>query len=273
MSDLINAHIAHLKAAGCSHNTIYRREQLLRRLDADLPHGILRPNRCELERWFAPFAGWTLYTYWEGAYALYAWASSGHDPYLEWNPMDDLTRPHSPDNEPRPASAEQIAFALERLTGNPRLGVLIATLQGLRCAEICGLERERIDRDNLPVKRKGGKTQLLPIHELLWDAVAGLPPGPVVRTSTGRRYTSDRFSGEVSMALTAIGLPELTLHRFRASFATRLHDEGTPIGVIQDLMGHASVITTRRYIQVREAQRRLAISTLRLPTATRQEAA
>jgi integrase len=273
MSDLIDAHIAHLKAASCTPLTIYGRTRLLHRLDEDLPRGLDSPRRAELEAWFAQWTGWTLYSYWEGAYVFYAWASAGRDPYIEWNPMEDLTRPKTPRHEPRPASDEQITTALARLPEPWRLGVLIATLQGLRCAEICRLDREQVDRDTLWVDRKGGTTQLLPTHELVWAALAAAPPGPIVRTRAGNRFRPAHYSGAASEALTAAGLPDVTLHRFRASFATRLAEDGVHARVIQDLMGHAQLTTTQGYIRVKEAQRRLAVNSLRLPASHLQAAA
>jgi integrase len=273
MSIFIDAHVAYLRAAGYSPRTIYGRTRILCRLDEDLPGGLVQPNRGELAAWFAPWKGWTLYTYWEAANTFYTWACAGRDPYLSYNPMQDLKRPRTPRNEPRPATDEQIALALARLADPWRTGVLIANLQGLRCAEICRLDREHVTADHIWVDRKGGTTQLLPTHPVVWRALADRPPGPIVRMASGERFRPAYYSGGASTALNEAGLIGITLHRFRASFATRLHEGGTPIKVIQDLMGHASVVSTQGYIKVKDEQRRLAISTLLVPTGTLQDAA
>lgn len=272
MSVLIDAHVAHLKAAGYSPKTIYGRTRILHRLDAELPGGLDSPHRSELTTWFAAWTGWTLYTYWEAAYTFYAWASAGREPYLEWNPMDELTRPRTPRRDPRPATEEQVAQALAELYEPFRTGVLLAAAQGLRCAEICGLDRDDITPSDLYVTRKGAKLQVLPIHPDVWYAVRTRRSGPLVRNGAGRRWNPGNYSTAVSEALGRIGL-DLTLHRFRARFATHLHDQGVNIRVIQELMGHASIATTEGYIKVKDEQRRLAISTLLVPTGPQLEAA
>lgn len=46
-----------------------------------------------------------------------------------------------------------------------------------------------------------------------------------------------------------IGVPDLTPHWLRYTFAKRLERNGTPIASIGDLLGHESVETTRRYLR------------------------
>ena len=55
-------------------------------------------------------------------------------------------------------------------------------------------------------------------------------------------------------ALRAAGMadshPKRGFHRFRHSLATQLLQDGVALDVISDILGHASVDTTRRYTQV-----------------------
>jgi len=46
-----------------------------------------------------------------------------------------------------------------------------------------------------------------------------------------------------------IGVPDLTPHWLRYTFAKRLERNGTPIASIGDLLGHESIETTRRYLR------------------------
>ncbi len=48
------------------------------------------------------------------------------------------------------------------------------------------------------------------------------------------------------------GLPEhINLHSTRHTFGTWLAERGTPVTVIQTLMGHSSLTTTERYMSTR----------------------
>lgn len=48
--------------------------------------------------------------------------------------------------------------------------------------------------------------------------------------------------------LTLAGLPPINIHSFRHTFATLMSDEGTPITIIQQLLGHKSIESTEGYI-------------------------
>lgn len=45
-----------------------------------------------------------------------------------------------------------------------------------------------------------------------------------------------------------LGLPDLTRHGLRHTGATWMADAGIPLHVLQDILGHASVETTRGYL-------------------------
>ncbi len=51
-------------------------------------------------------------------------------------------------------------------------------------------------------------------------------------------------------------------HVLRHSSATQLADMGTPIRVVQEICGHASVTTTQRYVHVNDGQRKQAVDAL-----------
>lgn len=270
MNPLIAGYVRRLKAAGRAPETTIRdRRTLLQRLDRELPCGLDEIGTADLEQWLAPFAGWTLYTYAETIRDFCRWAAADSG---EPDPAADLARIRQPDDEPRPATEAEVGQALAELAGVPLVAVTIAAFNGLRCAEICALNRDHVTERTVWVQRKGSKTQLLPNHEVVWPLVAGLPPGPVVRTRRGKRFSPDHLSTRVSNALDRIGLPHLTLHRFRARYATAMSAAGKPAAVIQDLMGHANANTTARYIKVTNGQRFDAISALPVP-ASLEEAA
>lgn len=278
MSDLISGYLAHLRAAGYSNETLRVRGSVLARVDEDVPHGLEAANATELEEWLgrAGWSRWTRYNYFEHLAAVFGWAAARG--ILDWNPMSALVRPRPPGMDPRPASEEQLAIAMT-LHRPIRTAVELAAFQGLRCAEIAGLHRKDVTAEWTAVLRKGGKTQLLPTHTVVWAAIEALPPGPIVPSPRGKPYVPRRLSHLASQALTGVGLPELTLHRFRHRFATRLLLEkeaggaGANIRTVQELMGHASVASTQIYTLVTSRQRRAAIAALSAPAAADPETA
>lgn len=272
-------HLRHMQAAGFSTTTLTERRKTLSRLDVQMPHGIDRATSDEIAGWLGKYNGWSLYTYFEAAYAFYAWASRGRQPYLDFNPMIELTRPRCPKNMPRPVTRDQAAAALAL----PAPWGLIATLayyNGLRCAEICTVDRERVTRDDLEIVRKGGKRASLPTHTAVWEAIRSLPAGPVVRTpGRGWRFKANNLSFRFSREMTAAGMPDVTLHRFRHAYATQsllpeeLGGGGQDIRVIQELLGHANLSSTQIYTQITDRQRRLAVQALPTLTTPSQDAA
>lgn len=116
MSELIHAHLAHIRAGGLAITTITDRGELLARLDRDLPLGIEQVTVGELTDWLAR-PGWsvkTRSTYLDHICAFFAWATDPQHPRLDWNPAASLIRPRVPRRVPRPVTPEQHAMAFER---------------------------------------------------------------------------------------------------------------------------------------------------------------
>jgi integrase len=58
------------------------------------------------------------------------------------------------------------------------------------------------------------------------------------------------------------GINDLTFHDLRHTFGTRLADAGVDIVKIAELMGHQSILTTRRYTHATDEGKRSAIAQL-----------
>lgn len=131
---------------------------------------------------------------------------------------------------------------------------------GLRVSELCGLAAQDIDwREKLiRVRGKGKKERLLPIGDpaLLaiqnyWNLLPELPsgPGPVFASPRGKRPISHRLvQWSLKKYLAAVGIdPKITPHKLRHSYATHMLDAGADLRSVQELLGHAHLVTTQVY--------------------------
>lgn len=74
---------------------------------------------------------------------------------------------------------------------------------------------------------------------------------PFVCTARGKRYTYDGISAMFRRYVTKSGLKDFGSRDLRAKAATDLYLAGTPLEVIQQLLGHDSITTTEKYIKAR----------------------
>jgi site-specific recombinase XerD len=132
---------------------------------------------------------------------------------------------------------------------------------GLRISELCGLVAQDIDWNErlVRVRGKGKKERLLPIGETALEAIKDywtlLPQAPTgespvflagvkKRTPVSPRYLQLRLKKYLAIA----GLdPHLTPHKLRHSYATHLLDGGADLRSVQELLGHAHLVTTQVY--------------------------
>jgi integrase/recombinase XerC len=135
---------------------------------------------------------------------------------------------------------------------------------GLRVSELSGLRVEDIEwREQLVrVRGKGKKERLVPIGEPALDAIekywALLPDRPAATESVFHSETKKRspMSGlmvarRLKHYLALAGLdPGLTPHKLRHSYATHLLDAGADLRSVQELLGHAHLVTTQVYTHV-----------------------
>ena len=81
-----------------------------------------------------------------------------------------------------------------------------------------------------------------------------------VNPDTGTRYTDVKKS--FSAACRKAGITDFRFHDLRHTFGTRLADAGVDVVKIKELMGHASIVTTMRYIHATDQGKRGAIVVL-----------
>lgn len=264
MTDLIAAYAQHLRAAGRRRRTIGTYVELLHRVDRDLPLGIEQATVEELTAWLArdEWAAATRALYHAGIRGFFDWACA--NAHLDWNPAASLTRPRVPAGVPRPVTHEELAHALT-YTSAPtwRLLVLLAAYAGLRDCELATVRREHVTDERLTIRGKGGKSRAVPTWPQVWALVHALPPGPLAGGLTARQIPK-----MARREMDRIGLPGVTMHRFRHWFGTyllrpaRLGGAGADLRTVQGLLGHASPAQTATYTEITDEQRQMAIAAL-----------
>ncbi len=135
---------------------------------------------------------------------------------------------------------------------------------GLRISELCGLQAADIEQNEclVRVRGKGKKERLIPIGETAlnairayWDLLPQHPAGvaPVFLANAGKRspVSARLLQLRLKKHLATAGLdPNLTPHKLRHSYATHLLDAGADLRSVQELLGHAHLVTTQVYTHV-----------------------
>lgn len=128
---------------------------------------------------------------------------------------------------------------------------------GLRLAEAQGLDRSALDLSGgqARVLGKGGVERVVPVgrraQSALRDYLRVRPPADsdaVFVSSRGERLSRRQIQRDVTRMLDAVADGErLSTHSLRHTFATHLLDRGADLVSVKELLGHASLTTTRIY--------------------------
>jgi integrase/recombinase XerD len=137
---------------------------------------------------------------------------------------------------------------------------------GARISEAVGLDVDDLGGPALRLAGKGGKHRIVPVgsyaaqaldaylvraRPALAVAARRAPASPAVfLNARGGRLSRQGAWGVLKAAANRAGLPGVSPHTLRHSFATHLLDGGADVRVVQELLGHASVTTTQVYTLV-----------------------
>jgi integrase/recombinase XerC len=246
----------------------------LRRLDRELPAGLAGACLDELaDAAFTPDRAPASRALYRAALrSFYAWAANPFDPRLDFDPARYLPAQRVPRNASRPVTSAVIADILARARKPYRTWYVLAAYAGLRCVEIAALQRSDVSAESIQVHGKGGHRRVVPTHPLVWAAVSALPAGAVARgrfgQDTTRRQVSIRGNGHLHHAL---GYRDVTMHRLRHYFGTQVFRACKDIRATQELLGHATIVTTQLYTQVAEEAKNAAVAALPAPAPRAQE--
>ena len=236
---------------------------IIARLARDLRRPLTTATTEQLAAWLARprWSRATRSTYRYHIQAYYAWLADVAD--LPVNPAGKLLRVRVPQRPPRPVSVQVLAEILARARNPYRRYILLASHEGLRCGEIAVLRTEHMTRELITVRGKGDKVRYVDTHPLVWAEICRMPPGRIWHLPHHHPdWVAHAVSNYCSVYLTKLGFEDVTMHMFRAYFATEVYRRTGNLRVVQELLGHASVATTQRYTSVSDEERRLAVHAL-----------
>jgi integrase/recombinase XerD len=194
-----------------------------------------------------------------------------------WTPADTSTAVHPraiPKKLPHPISTEEVAAILENASigDGPvpsRDRALLEFLygSGARISEATGLDVDDLslspDGPSVLLRGKGRKERVVPLGSYAAEAlnaylVRGRPAlaqggkgtAAVFLNTRGGRLSRQSSWAILRAASERAGIPDVSPHTLRHSFATHLLNGGADVRVVQELLGHANVTTTQIYTAV-----------------------
>jgi site-specific recombinase XerD len=170
-----------------------------------------------------------------------------------------------------PRAVEASPGARDRALALPPLyaGTRIAEIRALDVADV----RLSARKGELRAAGKGEKSRTVPVHPKLRAALAawlaerpchrGADSAALFTSSRGTRMTTDAIADVIGAITRAAGLDDhVTSHVLRHTFGTELTRSGVDLVTVAELMGHASLETTRLYTRPSAADLQRAVDLL-----------
>ncbi|MCT4783353.1 MULTISPECIES: tyrosine-type recombinase/integrase [Exiguobacterium] len=162
----------------------------------------------------------------------------------------------------------------ERNRDRDFLIIQLLGLSGIRVSELVGLDWSDIDLEaaSIRVIGKGDKERNIPLAPPLVTLLSEwseLKTGPVFIGDEGKRlsvrtvqHLLKRHIDRLKSYLPFLVHKQVTPHKLRHTFASRLAMAGVDVLTIQQLLGHESVATTQVYAHIGDEKKKQAITSL-----------
>jgi integrase/recombinase XerD len=147
---------------------------------------------------------------------------------------------------------------------------IIATLfySGMRISELCDLKREQLKEGVFySVRTKGNYTRDIKVSDYGYIMLQQYTAArdvylPIAKKQSAELFVSRKYHKMnprsvnyiIYEACELVGIPLVSAHKLRHSFAYALHAETHDVALVQRALGHSSLQTTTRYVVAREAE-------------------
>lgn len=190
--------------------------------------------------------------------------------YIMENPCDGVDAPKLGRYLPEVLSVEEVASIMDSVSLDSWTGLrdraILEMLYGcgLRVSEVSGLNLSGVFLEDgfARIVGKGSKERLVPMGGMAIEAVSNyLPVRPLpagadsddvlfLNRDGGRLSRVSIFNMVKRQAVIAGIHKEISPHTFRHSFATHLIENGADLRVVQEMLGHESILTTEIYTHI-----------------------
>jgi integrase/recombinase XerD len=194
---------------------------------------------------------------------------------IKKNPAASVRSARLPRRLPRPWTREDVRRLLEapfdgRAGARDRAMLEALYGAGLRVSELVSLRLAQLNLEGgyVVVIGKGNKERPVPLGVHAREALKAYLEGPragllggrtsphVFVTARGRAMSRQGFWKLLGRRALALGLPRVSPHRLRHSFATHLLEGGADLRAVQAMLGHADISTTQVYTDVARSRLR-----------------
>ena len=189
---------------------------------------------------------------------------------LKENPCDRIDAPKLGKYLPAVLSVEEVDAIISSVDTRTQTGLrdraILEVLYGcgLRVSECTGLRISHVHLDEgfVDVIGKGNKQRVIPLGEMAAEAIRNYLPGrnePATRACEdilflnkfGKPLSRVSVFNLVKKQAMAAGIhKEISPHTFRHSFATHLIEGGADLRIVQEMLGHESILTTEIYTHI-----------------------
>ncbi len=183
---------------------------------------------------------------------------------IKTNPSVSVSSPKLPKKLPRVLTVAEIEKILK--TGlNPFESAIVELLYsaGIRVSELTGLELKNLDLTQKIIKvfGKGSKERIIPINKKCVSILNSyLKKREIIALKfdsepylfldeKGKKITRQKVYQIIKKQGKLIN-KKISPHTIRHSFATHLLERGADLRVVQELLGHSSIVTTQLYTHI-----------------------